>query len=67
MGLTPEDRPKAAFSFPGGGLWQFTVMAFGLCNAPAAFERLMEKSFKWPVLENMFSLSRRYYSVCQKF
>ena len=67
VGLTPEDRPKAAFSFPGGGLWQFTVIAFGLCNAPAAFERLMEKSFKWPVLENMFSSSRRYLSVYQKF
>lgn len=43
VGISEADRPKTAFSFPGGGLWQFTVMAFGLCNAPATFERLMEK------------------------
>ncbi|KAK3108631.1 hypothetical protein FSP39_012081 [Pinctada imbricata] len=43
VGLKEEDKEKTAFSFPGGGLWQFTVMAFGLCNAPATFERLMER------------------------
>jgi len=40
--IRPEDRQKTAFSI-GSGLWQFTVMPFGLCNAPATFERLMEK------------------------
>jgi len=38
----PEDKEKTVFSI-GKGLWQFTVMPFGLCNAPATFERLMEK------------------------
>ena len=38
-----EDRPKTTFAFPGSGLWQFTVLAFGLCNAPTVFERLMLK------------------------
>jgi len=42
MRIRPEDREKIAFSI-GKGLWQFTVMLFGLCNAPATFERLMEK------------------------
>ncbi|XP_053351273.1 uncharacterized protein LOC128520866 [Clarias gariepinus] len=40
--LAPEARPKTAFSI-GQGLWQFRRMPFGLCNAPATFERLMEK------------------------
>ena len=41
VGIHPQDREKTAFSI-GEGLWQFTVMPFGLCNAPATFERLME-------------------------
>ncbi|UYV72285.1 K02A2.6-like, partial [Cordylochernes scorpioides] len=41
VSIHPEDREKTAFT-TGNGLWQFKVMPFGLCNAPATFERLME-------------------------
>lgn len=37
----PDDREKTAFSV-GSGLMQFKVLPFGLCNASATFERLMD-------------------------
>jgi len=40
--LAPEARPKTAFC-TGRRLWQFKVLSFGLCNAPATFVRLMDK------------------------
>ena len=41
VSVAPDDRPKTAFAFPGSGPWQFTVLTFGLCNAPAVIERFM--------------------------
>ena len=43
MELAEGDKGKSAFT-TGAGLWQFKVMPFGLCNAPATFERLMEQA-----------------------
>ena len=37
-----EARVKTAFA-THSGLFQFRVMPFGLCNAPATFERLMDR------------------------
>ena len=40
--MAEKDKHKTAFTVGGGGLYEFNVPPFGLCNAPASFERLME-------------------------
>lgn len=46
-----EDKEKTAFVTPDG-LFEFNVMPFGLCNAPATFERFMDtilRGLKWEI------------------
>ena len=47
--FSEEDRQKTVFT-TSEGLFEFKVMPFGLCNAPATFQRLMDrvlKDLKW--------------------
>ena len=45
MDIQEEDRHKTAFAIPGGEQWQWPKLAFGLCNAPSIFTRLMQMVF----------------------
>lgn len=40
--IAPEDVAKTAFSTPSGH-YEWLVLPFGLCNAPATFQALMQK------------------------
>lgn len=43
--IHPEDRKKATFVC-SRGLFQPTVMFFGLCNSPATFQAFMDETFQ---------------------
>ena len=45
IGMHPDDKDKTAFS-TSQGLFQFSVMPFGLANSPSTFQRLMENIFR---------------------
>lgn len=40
--LSPSSRPLTAFTVPGKGLYQFSVLPFGLHSAGATFQRLLD-------------------------
>ena len=49
VSIAERDQPKTAFVTPDG-LFEFRRMPFGLCNAPATFQRLVDRALaglKW--------------------
>ena len=66
------DRPKTAFCTLDG-LYQFRVMPFGLCNAPATFQRLMDlvlSGLQWShclvYLDDVIILGTSFYDHLSK-
>lgn len=44
--LRESDKAKTAFGTPRGGFYQYNVMSFGLCNAPATSQRVIEQALR---------------------
>ncbi|GFH30789.1 uncharacterized protein LOC109003301 [Haematococcus lacustris] len=63
--IAPEDIPKTAFRTRYGH-FEFTVMPFGLCNAPATFQRLMNDIFRQELDDCAHWRQGRASSVCQR-
>ena len=42
--IKEEDKEKTAFRTSSGQLYKFNQLPFGLCNAPATFSRLMDRT-----------------------
>ena len=69
--VNPEDDEKTAFTCPFG-IFAYRRMPFGLCNAPATFQRCMQAIFSDLIEKSIevfmddFSVFGSSYEVCLK-
>ena len=69
--VADEDKEKTAFCTPDG-LYEFSVLPFGLCNGPATFQRLMDLvlfGLQWSsclvYLDNIIVVGRSFHEHLQ--
>ncbi|KAE8661092.1 DNA-directed RNA polymerase V subunit 5C-like [Hibiscus syriacus] len=62
IAIAPEDQEKTTFTCPYG-TFAFRRMPFGLCNAPATFQRCMQAIFSYMV-EDFLEIFMDDFSVC---
>jgi Reverse transcriptase (RNA-dependent DNA polymerase) len=67
--VAEEDQEKTALIVPGGGQLMFKRLAFGLCNSPATFNRVVDTIFTviimkyvLPYLDDFVIYSPDYYT-----
>ena len=65
--LEENSEPITAFTVPGKGMYQFKRMPFGLINAPATFQRLMDKVITPDLKPNVFCYLDEIIIVTQNF
>ena len=69
IALAPEDQEKTTFTCPYG-IFSFRRMPFGLCNAPATFQRCMMSMFldleeeAMEIFMDDFSVYRSSFEKC---
>ncbi len=70
--MGPKDIDKTAF-VTRHGLFHFKVLPFGLCNAPATFERLMQlvlSAVNWKIclfcLGDVIVYGRNFYDALKR-
>ena len=64
--MEEKDKPKTAF-LTKHGLYQFTRMPFGLCNAPSTFQRAMHLVFRGMTWRNILTYLDDLMIVGQDF
>nr|GEZ02473.1 hypothetical protein [Tanacetum cinerariifolium] len=62
--ITPEDQEKTTFTCPYG-TFAYRRMSFGLCNAPATFQRCMMVIF-YDMVEDIMEVCMDEFSVFEK-
>jgi len=70
--IDEDDKPKTAFTSPKG-LFEFNRLAFGLCNAPSTYQRLMDvllSGLQWQIcltyLDDLLVYARNHTEMLER-